>query len=176
MSLGSFRQIGLMGAAAVIALWAQQPNMPAPKMFEPKPPPEQPVAFNHKTHAGAGIKCADCHAMRAPGDRAGFPAVATCMGCHTAIKKESPEIAKLAAFAASKQQVPWVRIYKVPKTVYFSHEVHVKQAKVECSACHGPVAEREAVGLEKSIHMPACMECHDRMKASNKCDLCHDSH
>jgi hypothetical protein len=98
------------------------------------------------------------------------------MGCHGSIRKESPEIKKLAGFAEAKKPVPWVRVYRVPKTVYFSHEVHVKQAKADCKTCHGPVEERDAVGLERSIHMAACMECHDRMKASNKCDLCHDSH
>ncbi len=176
MIVASIRWIGLAGLAAAAALWAQQPNLPPAKVFEPKPPPPQPVAFSHKTHSTAGIKCVDCHSMRTPGDRAGFPATGTCMGCHTAIRRDSPEIAKLAAYAESKKPVPWVRVYRLPKTVYFSHEVHVKQAKTECAACHGPVAERDAVGLEKSIHMPACMECHDRMKASNKCDLCHDSH
>ncbi len=160
---------------AAVALWAQQ-AMPPPKRFEPKPPPEQPLAFHHKTHAGAGVKCLDCHAIKPPGDRAGFPAEAVCMGCHASIKKDSPEIAKLAAFAKEKKPVPWVRVYKLPKTVYFSHEVHVKQAKADCAECHGPVAERTAVGLEKSIHMPACMSCHDRFQAPNKCDLCHDTH
>lgn len=169
-------RLSLWAIALVVAVCQAQQNLPPPKTFVPKPPPEQPVAFSHAKHSQAGIKCLDCHAMRAPGDQAGFPAVAVCMGCHATIRKESPEIAKLATFASAKKAVPWVRVYKVPKTVYFSHEVHVKQAKATCDACHGPVAEREAIGLEKSIHMAACMECHDRMKASNKCDLCHDSH
>ncbi|MFN7924464.1 MAG: cytochrome c3 family protein [Bryobacteraceae bacterium] len=152
-------------------------TLPPAKVFEPKPPPEQPLPFSHKTHTGtASIKCLDCHAIKTPGDRAGFPAEAVCMGCHASIKKDSAAIAKLAEFAREKKHVPWVRVYKLPKTVYFSHEVHYKQAKVECTECHGAVAEREKLGQEKSIFMAECMACHDRMKASNKCDLCHDSH
>lgn len=98
------------------------------------------------------------------------------MGCHVSVKKDSAAIQKLAALVREKQRVPWVRVYKLPKMVYFSHEVHAKQAKVDCGVCHGPVAEREAIGQEKSIFMAECMACHDKYKASNKCDLCHDSH
>ena len=139
-------------------------------------PPAQPIPFNHKTHAAQGVKCLDCHSIRPPGDRAGYPGEATCMGCHTSIKKESPAIQKLAEFAKDKKPVPWVRVYKVPKTVYFSHQVHHKQAGVDCAVCHGPVAEREVIALERATSMAECMKCHDQYKASNKCDLCHDSH
>lgn len=162
-------------AILAFSLMAQTVAPPA-KVFTPKPPPEQPIPFSHKTHAGAGIKCTDCHTIKAPGDHAGIPAASTCMGCHTAIKKESAAIQKLAAFAQEKKAIPWVRVYKLPKTVYFSHEVHHKQAGVACQACHGPVEQRETLGQEKSIYMAECMACHDRSKASNKCDLCHDSH
>ena len=142
-----------------------------------KPAPQQPLPFSHKTHAGAAaMKCADCHAIKAPGDHAGLPAETLCMACHATIKKESLAIERLAAFAKSGQRVPWVRIYKLPKTVYFSHEIHVRKAKTECAECHGPVEEREALAAEKSIRMTECMACHDRRQASNKCDLCHDSH
>lgn len=158
-----------------VALWAQQTPPPA-KQFKPKPPPEQPLPFSHKTHAAAALGCTDCHTIKAPGDHAGIPAEAVCMGCHMSIRKDSAAIQRLAAFARDKQRVPWVRVYRLPKTVYFSHEVHFRQAKVDCGVCHGPVAERDAIGLEKSIFMSECMACHDRYKASNKCDLCHDSH
>jgi len=161
---------------ALLWLWAQV-ALPPPKVFTPKPPPVQPVAFSHRIHTTtAGLKCLDCHRIKPPGDHAGLPAESFCMGCHTTVKADSPEIRKLAAFVQEKKPVPWVRVYKLPKTVYFSHEVHHKQAKAGCDVCHGPIAGRDAVGLEKSIHMAACMACHDQYKASNKCDLCHDSH
>lgn len=151
------------------AAWAQT------KPFTPKAPPEQPIAFSHKVHAGARIKCLDCHSMKPPGDTAGYPGEATCMGCHSTVKKESPAIQKLAEAARQRKPVAWVRVYRLPKTVYFSHEVHYKKTG-DCAVCHGPVAEREAIGQERSIAMTECMSCHDRYKASNDCGLCHDSH
>ena len=97
------------------------------------------------------------------------------MGCHATIKKDSAEIQKLAQFAAGQTAVPWVRVYRLGKTIYFSHETHHRKAKVDCVVCHGPVAEREVMAQEKSIAMTACMACHDQYKASNDCMLCHDS-
>jgi hypothetical protein len=154
------------------AAWAQDLMPPA---NPPGKPVEQPIPFAHKTHVAQGIKCLDCHTIKAPGDQAGFPAVSTCMGCHASIKKESPAIQKLADYAAKQTPVPWARVYKLPRQVYFSHEVHHRKAKVECAVCHGPVAEREALVQEKSITMKDCMTCHDQRKASNDCALCHDS-
>jgi hypothetical protein len=62
-----------------------------------------------------------------------------------------PAIQKLADYAAKQTPVPWARVYKLPRQVYFSHEIHHRKAKVECAVCHGPVAEREALVQEKSI-------------------------
>jgi c(7)-type cytochrome triheme protein len=145
------------------------------KPFTPQPPPGQPIPFSHKTHAAQGIRCVDCHVMKPPGDAAGFPSESTCMGCHATVKKESPAIQKLAAFAREHKPVPWVRVYRLPKTVYFSHEVHYKKTR-DCTVCHGPVAQRDSLAQEMSIAMTECMACHDRFKASNDCGLCHDSH
>src|SRR4051794_10923419 len=95
------------------------------KPFQPKPAPEQPVPFSHKTHTTAtAMKCVDCHTIRPPGDAAGFPSVNSCMGCHASILPDSPAIQKLASFTAQQKAVPWVRVYKLPRTIYFSHAVH----------------------------------------------------
>ena len=139
-------------------------------------PPTQPIPFSHKVHSGLGIKCVDCHSIKPPGDLAGYPSEASCMGCHMTVKKDSPAIQKLSAAARQRKPLPWVRVYRLPKTVYFSHQVHYKQAKADCAICHGPVAERDAIVQEKSIAMTDCMTCHDRYKASNDCNLCHDAH
>ena len=144
--------------------------------FVPKTPPAQPVPFSHRQHSATGIKCVDCHSIRSPGDAAGFPNEARCMGCHATIKTDSPAIQKVAEAARLRRPLSWVRVYRLPKTVYFSHEVHYRKAGADCAICHGPVSQRDAIGLEKSIAMPDCMSCHDRYKASNDCNLCHDSH
>ena len=142
---------------------------------EVKPPTPQPIPFNHKVHVALGAKCLDCHAIRKPGFAAGIPQEATCMGCHATIKADSPAIKKLAEFHKSKKPVPWVKVYKVPDYVWFSHEIHHREAGLECESCHGPVAEREVIVREKSTSMTACVACHDQRGASQECNVCHDT-
>ncbi len=142
----------------------------------------------------AGLKCAFCHPIEDPGFTAGLPAESKCMVCHTAVKSDSPDILKLAnakmvCHTAVKsdspdilklakavkagETIPWVRIYRVPDYVWFSHALHAVDAKIECAACHGPVAKREVLVQEKPTSMAFCMDCHAAHKASNGCDVCH---
>lgn len=97
------------------------------------------------------------------------------MGCHTSIAKDSPEIKKLAEFAAKKTPVPWNRVYRVPDIVWFNHAVHVNEVKASCAECHGEVASRDVLFQEKSISMSTCMACHAKHGAPNGCDFCHNS-
>ena len=140
---------------------------------EDKAPEPQPIPFSHKVHAAAGLKCAFCHSIEEPGFSAGLPAESECMVCHSAVKSDSPDIMKLAQAAKAGDTIPWVRIYRVPDYVWFSHALHAVDAKIECAACHGPVSTREVLTKEKPTSMEFCMECHAAQKASNGCDVCH---
>ena len=137
-------------------------------------PVNQPIAYSHKTHIRLGLKCAECHTMPGKGTAATFPAESKCMGCHTAVKKDSPEILKLAHFYAEKKPVPWVRVYQLPDYVWFSHKRHLAKPGIGCDTCHGPVAERDIIVKEKPITMQACMTCHEQRDASNECNFCHN--
>src|SRR5260370_25986997 len=86
-------------------------------------------------------------------------------------QKGQPAIQTLTAFAGDRKPIPWVRVYKLPGFVYFSHQVHYKEAHVECAVCHGPVAERTVIRQETSTAMADCMKCHDQQQAANGCDL-----
>jgi Zn ribbon nucleic-acid-binding protein len=148
--------------------WAQSGSAPAPA------PPEQPLPYSHKTHLGLGLKCANCHTNPDPGEAMGFPETAKCMQCHTAVKKESSAIQKLAAFHEKKQPVPWVRVYQIPSYVLFSHKAHV-DAGATCETCHGPVAQRDVLWRETNISMGGCMDCHQKKQVSNDCGFCHEA-
>lgn len=148
-------------------------QVPEPKIK--RPAPEQPIPFSHKLHINtAHLKCANCHPVPEPGDFATVPKTTTCMACHTAIKTDSPHIAKLAEFHKEGKRVPWVSVYRIPDYVAFSHKKHLAVADVSCETCHGAVAESERLRREKDISMAGCMECHRVKGASNDCTLCHD--
>ncbi len=133
---------------------------------------EQPIPYSHKKHIALGLECVGCHAMPGKGEAATFPAETVCMQCHAAVKRDSAAIQKLAAFVKEKKPVPWVRVYKLPNYVWFSHKVHSSSAA--CAKCHGDVAARDVMVKEKPIDMNSCMNCHDEEKASNECNVCHN--
>ncbi len=140
---------------------------------EKGPGPEQPIPYSHKQHIALGLTCKDCHTMPDPGDAMGIPAASKCMDCHRTIKKDSPAIQKLAAYARDNQPIPWVRVYKLPDFVFFSHQAHLK-AGAKCEDCHGQVAQRDRLFRETSLAMSACINCHREDNASQDCLYCHD--
>lgn len=140
-----------------------------------RPAPAQPIAYSHKIHAGdLKLACVQCHTMPGDGDVATLPETAKCMACHETVKKDSPEIAKLAAAHAAGMPVAWARVYVIPDFVSFSHRKHLSSAGVTCENCHGPVKEREVMRREKDLSMGSCMECHRAKAASIDCVFCHD--
>ena len=136
--------------------------------------PEQPVPYSHKQHLALSLACRDCHANPDPGESMSLPASSKCMTCHRAIKKDSPAIQKLSTFDRNKQEILWVRVYKVPDFVYFSHKIHL-DAGANCEECHGQVAQRERLFREADLSMAGCMSCHRERNAAQGCESCHDA-
>jgi hypothetical protein len=120
----------------------------------------QPVAFRHKQHAAAGAKCADCHTTVLTAERAGIPQTAQCKLCHPAMQLPP--------------KIPWVRVYKLPDFVFFSHAAHAGAAGIGCETCHGPVASRDVLQKEVSTSMRNCVECHRARQVSIDCSRCHE--
>jgi len=141
----------------------------------PRPAPEQPLPFSHKTHAGtAKIPCRMCHPNPNPGERMTIAAPPVCMQCHSVVKTDSPAIQRLAAFAKNGRDIHWVRVYQIPSYVNFSHRTHVAAGN-KCAECHGPVAERDALFREGDVSMGGCMNCHRAKKAGIDCTYCHEA-
>jgi Cytochrome c7 and related cytochrome c len=137
-------------------------------------PPEQPVSFSHKLHAGKlKQECSLCHTSPHSGETMGIAAVSTCAECHSATSAASPALQKLAALVKEKREPRWARVYEIPSYVRFSHRAHLA-AGGTCVKCHGPVAEREQLYRETDISMGACMKCHSDNKASVDCTFCHE--
>lgn len=122
--------------------------------------PVQPIKFPHPVHVNTlKINCVFCHNAAFKSPDPGLPAVSTCMGCHTIVGGDRPEIQKLAAYAAKKQPVPWIRIHKVPEYVHFPHMRHVN-AGVTCQSCHGQINNMPQVFQYASLNMGWCVSCH----------------
>ena len=119
-----------------------------------------------------------CHMDAEKKDQAGLPTVEQCAVCHTSSSQRpdpaaGAELKKLAEIHSRKERVKWVRVYRVPDIVFFSHRNHLKAGE-KCVTCHGPVASRHVLAKEVSTSMTTCMNCHMSRRVPNECYLCHD--
>ena len=160
-------KITIFLCAIVVAVVAQTEKTPEP--------PKQPLPFSHKLHVAQDLKCQGCHVNPDPGEQMTFPVTTKCMACHSDVATEKPAIKELTKFHTNKESIPWVRVYKNPDWVWFSHRTHL-EAGAKCEKCHGAVSEREALWKEKPTTMENCMNCHRENNASNACNFCHEAH
>jgi hypothetical protein len=155
----------------------QAPRTPAKQEvldnFAPRPAPEQPIPYSHKTHLALKLQCQTCHSNPDPGNQMTFPATSTCMTCHANIAKDKPAIVKLAEFSKSGQLIPWVRVYQVTPGVTWTHRKHL-QAGMQCVMCHGDLSQLDAIAQTTSVtSMASCISCHQSHKAPTACATCH---
>lgn len=122
--------------------------------------PEQPVPYSHALHAGElGIDCRYCHPTVDRAAKAAIPPSATCMNCHSTVKKDSDVLLPIRQAFAENTPVRWVRVTDLPDYVYFNHQAHVNAA-VGCESCHGRVDQMTTVYQAKSLTMEWCIACH----------------
>lgn len=138
--------------------------------------PAQPIAFNHQAMVQAGIGCIFCHtdAMRSPS--AGVPSVEKCIGCHKLIATNLPVIQQVAAYWNRQEPIPWVRVNRLPRFVYFSHRVHVVAAGLNCERCHGDVGHMSVDRPVVTMDMGWCLGCHEQQSNARQlqdCVVCH---
>ena len=140
-----------------------------------RPDAVQPIEFPHNIHVQQQIGCTEyCHEGVTKGPVAGLPSVNTCMICHAAIATDKPRIQQITAMQAKGQDLGWQRVFGYPaqQHVRFNHEPHIR-AKVECSTCHGNIAEQTVAQRNVHLTMGACVSCHNERKAPVDCMTCH---
>lgn len=131
--------------------------------------PEQPLPFDHSTHAGERkIPCQYCHYNARRSESAGVPAMNTCMGCHKVAGTALDAIKQLTEKYNNREPIEWVRVHDLPDFVRFTHRQHV-QAGIECQTCHGAVEEMKTAVQKAPLQMGWCVSCHqDNNYAANK--------
>jgi hypothetical protein len=133
--------------------------------------PAQPIKFSHYVHAGQNkTDCNYCHYTAKTSKTAGIPAGSICYNCHFLVRNGTrsgaTEIAKIIAHLEQKKAVEWVRIYKLPDFVFFSHEQHVSAGQINCEACHGNVKEMNRLYQVADLSMGWCIDCHKTRKVN----------
>jgi len=141
--------------------------------LRPVEAPVQPIEYSHEVHAGElGIDCQYCHFAARRSQAAGVPPVATCMGCHVAVKPDAPEVAKLATYWQEGRPIAWKQINDLPEYVRFNHAPHIR-AEVACQSCHGEIQTMPRVYQAHQFTMGFCVDCHTESDAPLDCTTCH---
>jgi hypothetical protein len=133
--------------------------------------PAQPIKFSHAVHAGQNkTDCNYCHYTAKISKTAGIPPGSVCLNCHFLVRNGTrsgaTEIAKVLKALDDKKPVQWVRIYRLPDFVFFSHEQHVSAGGITCDACHGNVKEMNRIYQVPDLSMGWCIDCHKTRKVN----------
>lgn len=135
--------------------------------------PEQPIPFSHKKHASQlKIDCQYCHTKVDEGRHATIPSMSLCLNCHQVVKPDSPYIQKMKELAVAGKSFEWVKVHDMPDFVFFNHRPHIAKG-VDCTVCHGDVANMTKVEQAKQLNMGFCIDCHRQNNAPTSCDTCH---
>jgi mono/diheme cytochrome c family protein len=137
--------------------------------------PEQPIKFSHKLHAGDyKIDCNYCHTGVYKGKGANIPSANICMNCHNTIKQGSPEIQKIYRAIEKQEPIKWVRVHNLPDFAYFNHAQHVKVGGLDCTNCHGEVAQMEVIQQRSTLTMGWCIDCHRKTDVNSEGNAYYD--
>lgn len=136
--------------------------------------PVQPIAFPHSKHIASGIDCTTCHIAVDKGAVAGIPSVKLCMTCHEILATDRPEVKKLTAYYNSGLDISWQRVYGFAPSAHvkFNHSPHIR-AGIDCSRCHGDLANMTVAVRAIKIDMGFCISCHRVKQVSTDCVTCH---
>jgi hypothetical protein len=107
---------------------------------------------------------------------AGIPNIEICRICHSNEGlSQRPEALKVLQYVKENRNIPWKRMYELPRHVVLPHWVHVRSG-VDCSFCHGFTGWKERpVRMVDRNYMEGCLDCHEKRGADIDCYTCHSS-
>ena len=142
----------------------------------PSPSVPQPIAFNHLKHTqDLGLACEFCHKYVKTGAHAGLPNEQTCTMCHQNPQGTSEEAAKVTELLTAGQPIRFNKLFRLEPHVFYTHGRHVGIAELECTNCHGGIADTERPPKRAlvKVDMDFCLDCHRERGQSLDCIACH---
>jgi hypothetical protein len=129
-------------------------------------------AFPHERHVDRKIECAVCHMADDEEADPAIPRRAVCDDCHDDPEKFSDrERAYFAAVTKADGAIEFAARRKT-RDVDPRHRRHV-DAGIQCTACHGPVADTPFAKPRPVTLMDRCVTCHEEKGKPVRCETCH---
>lgn len=133
-------------------------------------------SFPHRVHVVDNqLACTFCHGTAVAGERPGMPPPELCATCHDKFDDDKPASRRITAFFDEHSRYRTVAESGLTEDVMFSHRHHVNDANIDCTVCHGDVAEQTSVPLQPLATKAMCMNCHQDRGMTNECSECHRS-
>lgn len=87
----------------------------------------------------------------------------------------SPEEKKLMNYIENKKDINWMKLFKEPVHVYYSHGRHVSVGKLACERCHGGIGKSDKPPGRAlvNVDMGYCISCHKKNNIDLSCVTCH---
>ena len=136
----------------------------------------QPIEFNHLKHTSElQLDCQFCHKYVVTGAHAGLPGAETCSICHGTVQGTSEEAARVTALLEEGDPIRFMKLFRLPDHVFYTHRRHAGIGELECQSCHGGIADtdRPPVRPLVTVTMEFCMACHEERGVTNDCNACH---
>ncbi len=151
------------------------------------PEQELPLRFNHGQHLALKIACTTCHTKVRGSTQVAdynFPTGAACDSCHGPQHPRpasEPARCDMCHTRVTQAPAPTGTVMRVAATIRapkanltFDHKRHLDMG-TKCETCHGDMSK---VRLATVLQLPAektCLNCHNGLKASDRCGACHPS-
>lgn len=133
--------------------------------------PASDLIFSHAFHVGEQeIECDACHpAVAASSDAQdkNLPTMDECGECHDI--EDDDECG-----TCHRDPEEPMELTNPIRPIAYNHQVHIEQG-IACTRCHGDVAGTETLNDSNLPKMAICLACHDGVRASKDCALCHES-
>jgi c(7)-type cytochrome triheme protein len=127
------------------------------------------IKHSHKFHAAKSAECTECHASVEKSTLASdnnLGKMAECYECHD---KETTE----CSVCHVEPKEPYSVFANPKRELIFNHQQHVTDLKIECETCHGDINKKEYANARVLPPMESCSTCHNGIKASDNCQVCH---
>lgn len=95
--------------------------------------------------------------------------------CHRVAQGSSEEALRVTQLIDQGAPLQFNKLFRLPSHVYYTHRRHAGIGELECSNCHGAIAETDRPPSRPlvQITMSFCLDCHREQEQSVDCNACH---